>query len=223
MFAEMLENSEAGDGSSERRRYLGTIRRECDRLQRLIESILDFASLEQGARKLQLEYEEIGALVAAIAEDFRDQAEQDGFQYDVEIEPGLPEVCVDADALRQVLLNLLTNAMKYSDDRRSISVRTFSTPTEVGIAVRDHGIGIAAEEQRHIFEDFYRVDTSVTAARSGLGLGLTLVRGLIQAHGGRISLESELQQGACFTVWLPRSGDAAPHSGNTPERLAAEA
>jgi signal transduction histidine kinase len=122
-----------------------------------------------------------------------------------------------------VLLNLLTNAMKYSDDRRSISVRTFSTPTEVGIAVRDHGIGIAAEEQRHIFEDFYRVDTSVTAARSGLGLGLTLVRGLIQAHGGRISLESELQQGACFTVWLPRSGDAAPHSGNTPERLAAEA
>jgi len=223
MFAEMLEGSEDGALGAERRRYLRTIRRECDRLQRLIESILDFTSLEKGTRKLQLEYEEIGTLVTAIAEEFRGQAEQNGFQYSVDIEADLPELLVDADALRQVLLNLLTNALKYSDRTRSISVRVFSTSSEVAIEVRDQGIGIAAKEQSRVFEDFYRVDTRVTASRSGLGLGLTLVRALVRAHGGRVSLESELNKGACFTVWLPRSADAVSSDGNPSERLAAEA
>jgi signal transduction histidine kinase len=222
MFAEMLEASEPHT-NPKRRGYLQTIRRECDRLQRLIESILDFTALEQGTRRLQLEYEEIGELVRAVAEDTRAQAEQAGFSLGVDIQEDLPEIRVDADAVRQIVLNLLSNAMKYSTDDRRIEVRVFSSAGYVGVQVRDHGIGIAPEDQERIFDDFYRVDTSVTTSRSGLGLGLTLVRGLVRAHGGQISVESALHEGACFTVWLPRSADSTVRGGGASETLAAKA
>ena len=210
MYAEMLE-LHADLPAAERRRQLGIIRGECGRLERLIDAVLDFASLQRGTPTLHLEYEEFGALVQQAAEEFREQAESQGFEYVVEIEPDLPEVRVDADAMRQVVLNLLSNAVKYSDEKRWIAVRAARRGGGVGFEIEDHGIGIAPAEQERIFEDFYRVDQRLASDRPGLGLGLTLVRRIVTLHGGRVEVDSSPGRGSRFSVWLPVEQAAAGH------------
>ena len=202
---------------------LSTIRRECDRLERLVDAVLGFAGLERGTKTFRFEYEEIGPLVRSVAEDFRGQAEAEGFRYEVEISSGLPEVRVDADALRQVLYNLLANAVKYSDDERWIAVRAFQRGAEVGLQVEDHGIGIDPSEHERIFEDFYRVDQRLSSPRHGVGLGLTLVRRIVEAHGGRTTVESQRGRGSRFTVWLPVERAESPEPGPPGKGVAAEA
>jgi signal transduction histidine kinase len=209
LYTEILEMGAERMDSEERARSLGTIRRECERLQRLIDQVLDFARIERGAKQYRFEYEEVGPLVRAVAEEFRTQAEAEGCGYEVSIAPDLPEVRVDADAVRQMLLNLLSNAVKYSDAERKIAVRVFRGDRELGIQVEDHGIGIEPGEQQRIFEEFYRIDTRLSSRRSGVGLGLTLVRRLAAAHGGRVSVESERGRGSRFTIWLPLQEPAA--------------
>jgi two-component system phosphate regulon sensor histidine kinase PhoR len=203
LYTEMLEMGGDSTDSEARAASLGTIRRECERLQRLIDQLLDFARIERGAKRYRLEHEEMGSLVRGIAEEFRPQAESEGFHYEVSIEPDLPELRVDSDAVRQMLLNLLSNAIKYSDSERHVVVRAFRREGELGLQVEDRGIGIHAAEQQRIFKEFYRVDTQLSSQRGGVGLGLTLVRRLAEAHGGRVSVESEPGRGSRFTVWLP--------------------
>jgi signal transduction histidine kinase len=210
MYAEMLETNGGTLPEAERRRQLGVIRSECGRLERLLDAVLDFASLQRGTRNLQFEYEEVGALVRTVAESFRGQAEAQGFEFLVDVQPDLPEVRVDADAMRQVLLNLLSNAVKYSEDERWIALRAYRCRDEVALEVEDHGIGIDPGEQQRIFEDFYRVDERLASPRRGVGLGLTLVRRLVEAHRGRVSVQSARGRGSRFTVWLPVEPAAAP-------------
>jgi signal transduction histidine kinase len=127
----------------------------------------------------------------------------------VVIEPDIPEVRVDKDAIRQVLLNLLSNAVKYSDSMRHVVVRAFRRDAELGLQVEDHGIGIDPAEQQRIFEEFYRVETPLASQRGGMGIGLTLARRLAEAHGGRVSVESQRGRGSRFTLWLPLEPAAA--------------
>ncbi len=220
MYAEMLEMNGERLGDTERRRQLAVIRGECGRLERLIDAVLDFANFTRGTRRFQFEYEEIGPLVSATAEDFRPQAEAAGFTYSVEVEPNLPEVRADRDALRQVVLNLLTNAVKYSEDERWIAVRVLRRGAAVAIQVEDRGIGIEPSEQQRIFEEFYRVDQRLSSPRQGVGLGLTLVRRIAEAHGGRVEVQSAPGRGARFTVWLPAepaTDSTPPAAGSVPE------
>lgn len=210
MYAEMLETGGARMPETERRHQLAVIRGECRRLERLIDAVLDFASLSRGTKAFHFEYEEVGTLVQAVAEEFREQAVSQGFAYEVSVEPEMPEVRLDADAVRQLLLNLLSNAVKYSETDRWIAVRAFQRRGEVAIQVQDRGIGIDAAEHERIFQDFYRVDQRLSSDRQGLGLGLTLVRRIVEAHRGRVTVESTLGSGACFTVWLPAETAAEP-------------
>ena len=203
MYAEMLEMGGARLDAAERQRQIAVIRAESGRLERLIDAVLDFASLSRGTRQFRFEYEEIGAVVASVAESFRAQAQAQGFTYHVEIEPDLPEARVDTDAIRQVLLNLLANAVKYSDTERWIAVRAYRRGDRVALEVEDHGIGIDVADQKRIFEDFYRVDQRLSTPRQGVGLGLTLARRIVEAHGGAVEVRSSRGQGARFTVWLP--------------------
>lgn len=220
MYAELLDFAPGRGNDDERRRQLHVIRAECARLERLIDSILDFASLQRGTRRFQFEYEEVGPLVQQVAEGFRKQAESQGFEFRVEIEPDLPEVRADADAIRQVVLNLLSNAVKYSDRERWIAVRAFRRAAQVGIQVEDRGIGIAPADQRRIFEEFYRADQRLSTPQQGLGLGLTLVRRIVEAHRGTVAVESAPGAGARFTVLLPLE---APPAGTAPAGVREEA
>ena len=221
MYAEMLEMSGDRMTTSERQRQLAVIGSECQRLERLIDAVLDFASLQRGTKRFHFEYEEVGELVRRVAEDFREQAEAKGFRFEVQVDADLPEVRVDADAIRQVMLNLLSNAVKYSEDDRWIAVRAFRRRDEVGIEVEDHGIGIDPADQERIFDDFYRVDQRLSSARQGVGLGLTLVRRIVGAHHGRVTVDSAPQRGSRFTVWLPvepaGTGATPPRAGGIPQ------
>lgn len=221
MYAEMLEMSGGRMSETERQAQLAVIRSECGRLERLIDAVLDFASLSRGNRQFHFEYEEVGTLVQTAAEEFREQATAAGFHYTIDVQTDLPEVWLDADAIRQVLFNLLSNAVKYSEDERWIAVRARREGEEIAIAVEDHGIGIAARDQERVFEDFYRVDQRLVSPRRGVGLGLTVVRRIIAAHQGRVTLASTPGKGSRFTVYLPVDAAAigSPARGPQPTEV----
>lgn len=209
MLAELMEMQIAEPAAAaldrnKARQYLGVIRRECDRLTRLIENVLDFAKIERGVKQYRFEYEEPGAVLLGALEAFRPHAEAQGFRFEIDIAPNLPETRWDADAMTQVLLNLLSNAVKYSEAEKEIRVRGYCAQNRLMVEVTDRGAGIAAEDLPKIFEDFYRVDQRLsTNKQGGMGLGLTLARHIVRAHGGELTAQSVLGQGSTFTISLP--------------------
>jgi len=121
----------------------------------------------------------------------------------MEIDEVVPDVQGDPDALQQAVLNLLTNAMKYSGDSRDIILRLRKDRSEAVVEVTDHGVGIAAEEQRRIFDKYYRVPGKDNEAIPGAGLGLALVSQIVKSHGGRVELASAPGKGSTFAIRLP--------------------
>jgi signal transduction histidine kinase len=210
MFAELMdlqlaENSApSSDFKAHARQYLGIICRECDRLGRLIENVLSYSKIERSVKQYQLEYEAPSAIISAAVESFRPHAEARGFLLEVEIAEDLPELRMDADAVLQVMLNLLSNAVKYSEETKEIRVRAYRAGPVVKVEVADRGIGIDPTEAAKIFDDFYRVDQRLSSHKQGgMGLGLTLARHIVRAHGGDISLHSELGKGSTFSFTIP--------------------
>ena len=184
--------------------YFGIIRRECDRLGRLIENVLNFAKIERGVTQYHFEFEEPAALLHLALDSFRAHAEGQGFKLTHEIAEDLPELRLDADAFMQVMLNLLGNAVKYSATLKEIHVRAWREGARVAIAVADRGMGIPPAAVKKIFQEFYRVDQRLhTEQQGGMGLGLTLTKNIVEAHGGEIRVESELGRGSTFTFYLP--------------------
>jgi signal transduction histidine kinase len=215
MFAELMELQLAGNPASPgdfktlAQQYLGIICRECDRLGRLIENVLSYSSIERGVKQYQLEYEAPAPILAAAVESFRPHAEARGFLLEVEIAEDLPELLMDADAILQVMLNLLSNAVKYSEEVKEIYVRAYRVGPAVKVEVADRGIGIESTEVAKIFDDFYRVDQSLNSNKQGgMGLGLTLARHIVHAHGGSIRADSKRGQGSTFIFTLPIPAEA---------------
>ena len=207
MLAELLEMqlvAPAKLDAGKAQHYLGVIRRESDRLTRLIENVLDFAQIERGVKQYRFEYEEPSVVLCEACEAFRPHAEAQGFRFEIEVPHDLPEMRLDADAITQALLNLLSNAVKYSDAMKEIRVRAYLNQTQLLVEVKDRGLGIAPEELPKIFDDFYRVDQRLsTNQQGGMGLGLTLARHIARAHGGDIVAQSVLGEGSTFTMNLP--------------------
>ncbi len=214
MFAELLELQAAAPrggpparASANSVRYLEIIRQECDRLNRLIDRVIDFSRMERHVKQYRFEPGDAGSVVAAAVESFRPNADARGFDLRISVEDPLPAMRLDADAISQVILNLLTNAVQYSAATRTIEVRVRSTGAAVVIDVTDRGVGIEPRHLRRVFDKFYstwrRMDDRT---QGGLGLGLALSREIVRAHGGEISVRSEVGRGSTFTVTLP-----APH------------
>src|SRR5262249_30461108 len=132
-----------------------------------------------------------------------------GFKVDVAIQPDLPDVPMDVDAVSQALANLIDNAIKYSEKRKVLTVEAALRGGGVALSVGDEGIGIPREEHARIFDKFYRVGRSETQSRRGSGVGLALVRHVAEAHGGRVGVDSRPGEGSRFTLWLPLPPAAA--------------
>jgi signal transduction histidine kinase len=128
---------------------------------------------------------------------------QQGFELHLSIQEDLPELQADPDAMQQAILNLLTNAMKYSGDAREIDLRLYARNGDAVIEVADHGLGLAPDEQKRVFEKFYRAPSHERHLIAGTGLGLTLVAHIVQAHGGRVEVASALGAGSTFCVFIP--------------------
>ncbi|PYN98330.1 MAG: hypothetical protein DMD91_15350 [Candidatus Rokuibacteriota bacterium] len=202
MFGETLEMGRVRD-DAQRQEYYRVITRESERLTRLIDNVLDFSRIEGGRRSYAMTPTAVEPLVRETVEAFSYPLAQQGFKVEVDVAPDLPDVPMDADAVTQALANLIDNAMKYSAERRSIRVETLLPAGQLAITVADEGIGIPRAEQEKIFEKFYRAGRSETQGRRGSGVGLALVRHVAEAHGGRVTVESEPGHGSRFTLWLP--------------------
>ena len=187
MFAETLRMRRSTDQQTQAE-YLDTIINESERLTRLLNNVLDFSRIERGQKNYHLSPTSLPDVVYTAARALEYPLTQDGFELRVDVAPGLPKVQADRDALQQAILNLLTNAMKYSGDSREINLRLEKQDGHAVIQVTDRGVGIAPAEQARIFEKFYRVHTPDTKVIPGTGLGLTLVEHIAKAHGGYVEV-----------------------------------
>jgi signal transduction histidine kinase len=201
VFGELLKLGRVTDTESVRE-FGAYIETESRRLTGLINNILDFSHIESGRKEYQFAPTDLGALIAETVKAYEVRLKHEGFDLRLVAAP-TPLVAVDAEAIAQAFVNLLDNAAKYSGSARVIEVRVQAQREAVTIAVSDHGIGIAPDEQEKIFEKFYRAGSSLVHDVKGSGLGLSIVRHVIAAHRGHVTVASELGQGSTFTIHLP--------------------
>jgi two-component system, OmpR family, phosphate regulon sensor histidine kinase PhoR len=202
MFIETLALGRVKD-PAQIQEVLGLLAQETGRLSEMIERVLDWARIESGKKTYRREPMEVRALVEATLSAFRAQRLDAPVQLSCELESTLPTVRVDREAIAGALLNLMQNAFKYTGVEKKIAIRARCEPHGVAIDVMDNGPGIPVRERKRIFDRFYRVENLLTRQTEGSGLGLALAKRIVEAHGGKISLKSELGKGSCFTVHLP--------------------
>ncbi len=201
LYAETLEMGRL-TSPEKYQEYYRIIRKESERLTGLINNILDFSRIEAGRKEYDFRETDMSELVHNTLDSYRYQLEQNGFQFEEKIDE-VPALRVDREAMARSLLNLVNNALKYSQDRKFIGVNLYRDNGSVKLEVVDQGIGIPHDEQQKIFEKFYRVGDPLVHNTKGSGLGLSLVRHIVQAHGGEVSVDSTPGQGSKFTIVLP--------------------
>lgn len=184
-------------------KHISTIKQNCYRLLRLINNIIDITKIESGLFEINLKNCNIVSLVEDITLSVAEYVEGKGivFLFDTDVEEKL--TACDPDKIERIILNLLSNALKFTKSEGSISVNVFDREEAIEIIVSDTGIGIPKDMQELIFQRFRQVDTSLTREQEGSGIGLSLVKSLVDMHGGTISVESEYGKGSKFIVRLP--------------------
>ncbi len=204
MFAEMLLSGRADDPDKQRQ-YYEIIVRESERLTALIDNVLDFARIERGRIGFSFEVGDLGATVERATEILRQRFDRDEVDLRVEVQPGLPPLRFDRDAVTLVVLNLLDNAAKYASGGKSVFVAVTADieKREVRVAVTDQGPGIPPDEARHIFERFYRGSSAKRSHTRGSGIGLALVKHIAKGHGGMAWVERASGAGARFVMTIP--------------------
>jgi signal transduction histidine kinase len=226
-YTEMLESGAAGALSDGQAEFLGTIRNKADQLLGLISSLLDLGRLE--AKSLDLNHEQIDphALLSDLAATIVPTANRRNVSLDIQVDDETPKVWGDQVRVSQILLNLVDNAVKFSDEGGTVTVRaergeidaggasglgaalfTASEPAVV-LTVQDGGMGIAEHNLSKVFDAFYQVDAGTTRVHGGAGLGLSIVKQLVDGHGGKIEVTSTLGEGTIFSVTLPAADEDA--------------
>jgi signal transduction histidine kinase len=199
----MIEESALERLTAEERGLLRESLSACKRLMRLVNSMLDLSQLQSGKIPLQLSVCDLGQSLRAVVKLFEAEAHRRGLNIELRLDPALPQVEIDPERIEQVFVNLVSNALKYTDADGLIAISGGGVENgRIAIDVSDTGIGIAAEHQEMIFDEFARVRNTSTG-RPGSGLGLAIVRRILEAHGGDISVNSAPGQGSTFTVRLP--------------------
>lgn len=185
--------------------YLGMMSQDNLRLARMIDNFLSFSRMERNKQAFDFGAEAVKPMVNEAVEALRTKLQSEGCTFRLYLPAELPAVKADHDALVMVLINLLENAYKYSNAPREISLAVSSEESIVVFAVRDNGIGMSTRSTRRIFEKFYQVDQHLTRKVDGCGLGLSIVKFIVDAHRGTIEVESRLNEGSTFTVRIPRA------------------
>lgn len=202
MFVETLQLGRAQDPARQQE-ALEIIAEEAERLSRLIDRLLDYARMEQGRRTYDLQPEPVRPMVDAAVAALAPQRLHTPVTLDVVVAADLPRVQADRAALVEALLNLLTNAFKYTGDEKRIRVEARRAGPTVRISVADNGPGIEKQDLKRVFDRFYRGHDPLERIIEGSGLGLAMVKHIVAGHGGKIEVESELGKGTTFTVTLP--------------------
>jgi signal transduction histidine kinase len=205
MFSEMLKDGRQPDPAKQKS-YLGLMAAETERLTRLINNVLDFSRMEKGRRTYDRRRFDLGILAGAVVESERTRLEPAGFQVAFRDATGGAFVEADEEAVKQALLNLLSNAEKYAGAARSIEVEVRRGEGRVIIEVLDRGLGVPASERERIFKEFYRVGKSLTAPVRGSGLGLTIARRVLRDMGGDLVCLPRDGGGSVFRISLPEAG-----------------
>lgn len=185
----------------ERQGFHRIILREGERLSHLVDKVLHFARIQRRQREYFLEEGDLAAVVADTVDAYEEYLTRRGFNVVNDLETELPPVKFDAGAVSQAVVNLVDNAVKYSRDEKHVRLRLYREQSFVVFEVEDHGVGIPAEDRERIFEQFYRGNGSETGG--GYGLGLFLVAHIMEAHGGRVWVESEPKRGSTFRLVFP--------------------
>ncbi len=203
VFSEMLKLGRVNN--LEKAREFGSyIESQSRRLTQIINNILDFSRIESGKKSYQFVLTDLRTVVAEVLEICETRLQQSGHEVTLEMpDHTLPPVLIDYDAILIALTNLLDNAVKYSKGAKEIELRLEGGDGYATITVKDQGIGVARAEQERIFEKFYRVGTGMVHNVKGAGLGLSIVKHIVEAHHGKIVVESELGRGSAFTIYLP--------------------
>jgi two-component system, OmpR family, phosphate regulon sensor histidine kinase PhoR len=202
MFIDTLALGRVKD-EQQTQEVLVLLKRETERLSAMIEAVLDWSRLESGRHGFKKERLDVRQVVNASLEAFRAQRLEATMALSTEVPENLPPIEGDREALAGALLNLLHNAYKYSGADKRIALRAHGDKRGVAISVEDHGVGIPKRDRERVFERFYRVDNLLTRATEGSGLGLSISRRIVEAHGGSLTLVSELGRGSTFTLHLP--------------------
>jgi len=183
--------------------YLHLISKENARLSRLIDNFLTFSRMERNKQAFDFAPTNPAQIAKAAAEAVQTKFNKENCKFNVTIEDNLPSIMADKDALVTVLVNLLDNAYKYSYDDKQIELKAFADKELVCFSAKDNGIGMTRRQMKKIFDRFYQADTSLSRRTEGAGLGLSIVKFIIDAHKGKIDVESKIGKGSIFTVTLP--------------------
>jgi two-component system phosphate regulon sensor histidine kinase PhoR len=202
MFSELLVTHRV-KSDAVKQEYYGIIHSESDRMGRLVANLLDFARLDRERQSLHLESTNIGQLVTKELEAFRYQLQKDGFELITQVDGAIPDTLADPTAISMAFFNLLDNSVKYSGERKQVTVSVCRDNGFINLAVRDEGLGIPEAERQKIFEKFFRGSSAAVKKIRGSGIGLSITRQVAEMHGGEIRVESEPGLGSTFTLRIP--------------------
>ena len=216
-YLELLRSGEAGDVSPDQAHMLDVIARNGNRLLALVQDLLTASRIDAGTFKLTTAPVDVGGLVESSLVAIAGPRAGRALNFVCDVERDLPPVEGDAEQLERTLINLLVNAVKFTPDGGSVTVRARRVRSTVEIAIEDTGVGIPKGEQEYLFERFFRASTARDAAIQGTGLGLSIVKSIVEAHGGTVGIESEAGAGTVVTVALPvfARGPRRPRGGRS--------
>jgi two-component system phosphate regulon sensor histidine kinase PhoR len=204
MFAETLEMGRVTSEEKKKEYYL-IISKEATRLSRIVNKILSFSKIEAGKREYRFSSVNLNRLVEEVFYSYQFHLQSSGFKFTYSTDESVTEIQADGEAISEAIINLIDNSIKYSKDKKEITIATGSGQNSIFIEVKDKGMGISEENQKKIFEKFYRVSDGdgLVHNTKGTGLGLTLVKHIMDAHHGKIKVKSKLNEGSSFILSFP--------------------
>jgi signal transduction histidine kinase/DNA-binding response OmpR family regulator len=202
-YIDLILEGDAGDINETQQEFLAIVKKNSDRLINLINDFLDISRIESGRIQFKMVSLNIGEVIEEVITSFRELMERKGMILNLSILEGLSQVRADRDRIIQVLNNLVSNAIKYTDAGGKITIAVRQDGNHLVISVSDTGAGISPEDQRNLFDKFYRVDSTLTQEIGGSGLGLSICKTIVEKHDGDIWVNSEVGKGSTFSFSLP--------------------